>query len=72
MPNGKCYRPFRLPGKYVCCRCKDLKDAEEFYKDSSRYNGCASRCKDCEKKRTQYRYDPFRVKKRIEEIKGTS
>ena len=51
MPNGKCFRPYRLPGKYCCIVCRELKDAEEFYKDSSRYNGCCSRCKDCDNNR---------------------
>ena len=49
MPNGKCFRPYRIPGSYQCITCRDLKDAEEFYKDSSRFNGCSSRCKDCER-----------------------
>ena len=71
MPNGKCYRPYRLPGKYTCCRCQDLKDAESFYKDASRYNGCSSRCMDCEKKRSKLR-TRFEIKKRMEEIKATS
>ena len=73
MPNGKCYRPYRLPGKYHCYKCRELKDAEEFYKDSSRFNGCASRCKDCEKKRSRdrYRWTEFETKKRMEEIKAT-
>lgn len=73
MPNGKIFRPYRLPGRYCCTVCRDLKDAEEFYKDSSRYNGCASRCKDCEKKRgrTRHRWTEFEVKKRAEEIKAT-
>ena len=48
MPNGKVYRPYRIPGKYCCIICRDLKDAEEFYKDSTRYNGCGSRCKKCD------------------------
>lgn len=48
MPNGKCYRPYRMPGKYCCIVCRDLKDAEEFYKDCTRYNGCGSRCKKCD------------------------
>ena len=69
MPNGKCYVPFRKPGRYTCCKCKDLKDAEEFYKDSSRYNGCSSRCKDCEKKRERSgRWTRSQIKKRVEEI----
>ena len=74
MPNGKCYRPYRLPGKYNCSKCKDLKDAEEFYKDSSRFNGCSSRCKNYEKKRSQerYRHTDLQVKNRAEEILSTA
>lgn len=48
MPNGRYYRPYRLPGKYCCYLCRDLKDSEEFYKDCTRWNGCASRCKVCD------------------------
>ena len=72
MPNGKCFRPYRIPGMYKCITCEDLKDAEAFYKDSSRFNGCSSRCKDCEKKRgkARYRFSQFQVKKRVEEIKS--
>ena len=70
MPNGKCYRPYRFPGRYCCTVCRDLKDAEEFYKDSSRYNGCSSRCKDCEGKRNNYRWVRTELKERIEEIQS--
>ena len=48
MPNGKVYRPYRLPGKYACITCRNLLDADAFYKDCTRYNGCSSRCKTCE------------------------
>ena len=58
MSNGKCYRPYRIPGKYCCIICRDLKDAEEFYKDSSRYNGCGSRCKSCDNQVREARRDP--------------
>ena len=70
MPNGKCYRPYRLAGKYPCSVCKELKDAEEFYKDSSRFNGCSSRCRDCEGKRTRTRWTQTQISKRVEEIKS--
>ena len=77
MPNGKYYQPYRLPGKWNCSRCKTLKDSEMFHKDSSRHNGCSSRCKECESKRTQERKEQGRwtkieIKQRVEEIKATS
>jgi len=52
---AKRYVPFKLPGKYCCYLCRDLKDAEEFYKDSSRWNGCGSRCKKCDNYRREWR-----------------
>ena len=71
MPNGICYRPYRIPGKYTCYLCKELKDAEEFYKDSSRYNGCCSRCKQCEGSRdNSYKWSKRQIEKRVEEIKS--
>lgn len=71
MPNGKCYRPYRLPGRYACIVCRELKDAEEFHKDSSRYNGCCSRCKSCDNSRDKsYRWSKRQIKERVEEIKS--
>ena len=73
MPNGKCYVPFRKPGKYTCCMCQELKDCEEFYKDSSRYNGCCSRCKQCDNSKEKgYRWSERQIKNRVEEIKSDS
>ena len=80
MPNGKCYVPYRLPGKYSCYICQDLKDADEFYKDSSRWNGCCSRCKKCDNQRREVRrtseyqtdndWSLRQERKRMDEIKG--
>lgn len=72
MPNGKCFRPYRLPGKYCCIVCRELKGAEEFYKDSSRYNGCCSRCQDCDNKRRneQYHLSKHLIEKRVADIKS--
>lgn len=57
MPNGKIFRPYRLPGMYCCYMCRELKDAEEFYKDCTRWNGCGSRCKKCDNYRSELRKD---------------
>lgn len=74
MPNRKYGIPYRIPGIYCCYICRDIKDAEEFYKDSSRFNGCSSRCKDCCNKRREERrrLTRFEIKKRREEIKATA
>ena len=82
MPNGKCYQPYRIPGAYTCYICRDLKDAEEFYKDSTRYSGCSSRCKKCDDRRREarrseaYQTDDTSsrrlMKKRMDDIKSTS
>ena len=73
MPNGQCYVPFRKPGRYTCIVCRELKDAEEFYKDASRYNGCCSRCKQCDDSRDKgYKWSERQIKNRVEDIKSTS
>lgn len=74
MPKGKRYQPYRLPGAYTCCMCRDLKDAEDFYKDSSRFNGCSSRCKDCcnkrrEEKRRLTRFEVKKLRKEREHVR---
>ena len=51
------YVPYKLPGKYCCYLCRKLKDPEEFYKDSARWNGCGSRCKKCDDYRNAWRRD---------------
>ena len=49
MPNGKYDNTSKKPGKYRCISCGETKTDAEFYKDRSRYNGCSSRCKLCQK-----------------------
>ena len=76
MPNGQNFQPYRLPGKWHCYRCQTLKDAEMFHADRSRFNGCSSRCKECESKRTEERkaqgyWTAMEMKQRIEDIKST-
>ena len=61
--------PIGCPANMPASSVGSLKDAEEFYKDSSRYNGCSSRCKNCEQKRSRNRrYTRAEIKERAQEI----
>lgn len=55
MPNGSHLNRSKVSGFYQCYICRETKDDGEFYSDHTRYNGCSSRCKNCDNERREAR-----------------
>ena len=56
MPNGVHLNVDRRQfGTWHCYLCGGARRHDEFYGDRTRWNGCSSRCMDCENERTKIR-----------------
>lgn len=54
-----------MNGVKTCCKCKEIKALEEYYKDQNSSDGYQRRCSDCAKKATRdnYHKNPERAKR---------